>query len=111
VPVLPILVPALAEGYRRLLGSGRRWMVIAAVAYSVAMTTTLLLRPMRLWSDPEKGLGILASLTPLHHSLPSFYMDLRPGFGLAFLPVSAVALSVPALLLTRAPCVDGARPR
>lgn len=103
VPVLPILVPALAEGYRRLLGSGRRWMVIAAVAYSVAMTTTLLLRPMRLWSDPEKGLGILASLTPLHHSLPSFYMDLRPGLGFAFMALFAVALSVPVLRFKRAP--------
>lgn len=97
VPVLPILVPALSEAYRRLLVSRRRWLLAAAVTYSLVVTVALIARPMRLWSDPEQGSGVLAALPPVHESLPSFYLDARPSSGLALFALFVFALVVPVL--------------
>ena len=61
VPALPLLVPLLAAGFKRLSGSWHRWPVYAMLAWSFSITIIFLIEPARMWVEPGKGLNLYPS--------------------------------------------------
>ncbi len=61
VPSLPLLVPLLAAGFKRLSGSWHRWPVYGVLAWSLSITTIFLIEPARMWVEPGKGLNLFPS--------------------------------------------------
>ena len=62
VPVLPLLVPLLSEGFGRVSRGWVRWPAYGVVGWGVLMTASLVDRPARVWTLP--GAGLSRSLAP-----------------------------------------------
>jgi ankyrin repeat protein len=61
IPSLPLLVPFLALGLKRLEQGWKRWPAYVMVAWSFVVTIIFLFEPARMWVDPDKGLSLLPS--------------------------------------------------
>jgi ankyrin repeat protein len=61
VPSLPLLVPFLALGFKRLGRGWQRWPAYATVTWSFLITIIFLIEPARMWVDPDRGLSLLPS--------------------------------------------------
>jgi ankyrin repeat protein len=57
VPLVPVLVPLLAEGLRVVLAGRARWLVWPAVAWPLAVTLLVVDRPARMWTADGASLS------------------------------------------------------
>lgn len=57
VPLLPLVVPFLAAGWRVVRRGRVRWLAYGTIAWSLTMTWYLVDRPSVLWNEPGRGLG------------------------------------------------------
>jgi hypothetical protein len=72
LPILPLLVPLLAQGLSRFQSGWKRGLLCIHLLWSGTMLALLVMRPVRLWADPVTGMGLMAAIPPLHRLWPSF---------------------------------------
>lgn len=96
LPVLPVLVPMLAEGLGGFKRGWKRGLLCVHLVWAGTMAALLIARPFRLWADTDTATGLVASLRPMYWVWPSI---LDPELSLTRLLGSVliiVLLAVPA---------------